>query len=111
MAKYSGKLGFVVTSETTPGVWTEVVVERSYFGDVNRFSRRWQNASKINDDIDINNEISVVADIYAIENLGNLRYAEWIGQKWKITGIEVQYPRLILTVGGLYNVNTSESSD
>ena len=103
MAKFYGKIGYAETKETKPGVWVEQITERSYYGDITRNSRRLQSAEQLNDDININNENRIVADPYAIDNFHSMRYAEFMGTKWKITNVEVSYPRLILTLGGLYN--------
>lgn len=103
MAKWFGKIGYAVTSETRPGIWEEVIVERKYYGDMTRNSRRLQSASQVNDDININNELSIISDPYAMNSFHAMRYAEFMGTKWKITNVEVQYPRLILSLGGLYN--------
>lgn len=103
MAKYYGKIGYAETAETAPGVWEEQIVERSYYGDLLRNMRRLQSSDKVNDDINISNELSIVADPYAINNFYSMRYAEFMGAKWKVSSVEVQYPRLILTLGGLYN--------
>lgn len=103
MAKFYGAIGYAKTVETMPGVWTEQITERDYYGDVIRNSRRLQSSDKVNDDININNQISIVADPYAINNFHSMRYAEFMGAKWKISDVEVQYPRLLLTLGGLYN--------
>lgn len=103
MAKFYGSIGYAETQKTKPGVWDEVITERMYYGDVNRNSRRLQSADKTNDDINVNNEISIVADPYAIQNFHAMRYAVFMDAKWKITNVEVKYPRLILTLGGLYN--------
>lgn len=103
MAKWYGNVGFATTSETTPGVWTESITDRPYYGDVIRNTRRIQAPDKVNDDVDVSNEISIVADPYANENFHAIRYAEFMGAKWKVTSIDVQYPRLNLTLGGVYN--------
>lgn len=103
MAKWCGKIGYVKPEETSPGVWKNRVTERKYYGDVNRNSRRLQSVDKVNDDVVINNEISAVLDPYAINNFHHIRYAEFMGAKWKVTNVEVQRPRLLLTLGGVYN--------
>ena len=103
MAKYYGIIGYAEAVETAPGVWKERITERNYYGDVIRNARRLQTADKLNDDINVNNELSIVADPYAINNFHAMRYAEFMGAKWKISNVEVKYPRLILTLGGLYN--------
>lgn len=103
MAKFYGKIGYANTVETKPGVYEEQIVERSYYGDLIRNTRRLQSADQVNDDINISNEISIVADPYATNNFHTMRYAVFMGTKWKISNIEVSYPRLILTLGGVYN--------
>lgn len=103
MAKWYGEITFAKTVETKPGVWTEQITKRNYYGDVIRNSRRLQSADQVNDNINISNRISIVADPYAYDNFHSMRCAEFMGAKWKITDIEVQRPRLLLTLGGVYN--------
>lgn len=103
MAKYYGAIGYAVTEETSPGIYEEMIKEYQYYGDVIRNSRRLNGASKVNDDITISNQISIVSDPFASNNFHMMRYATYMGSKWKITEVEVQYPRLILTLGGVYN--------
>ena len=103
MAKWFGKIGYAETVETAPGIWEEKITEHEYFGDLLRNTRRLQSASQVNDNIDISNDISIVADPYANENFHSMRYAEFGGTKWKISSVDVQYPRLNLTLGGVYN--------
>jgi hypothetical protein len=104
MARYYGIVGFSDGSvETTPGVYKEAIVERPYYGDVIRNSRRLQNGLDVNDDVVVANQISIVSDPYAMQNFHALRYAEWMGAKWKVTSVDVQYPRLTLSLGGVYN--------
>lgn len=103
MAKFYGKIGYASTVETKPGVYEEQIVERSYYGDLIHNTRRLQSADKVNDNINISNEISIVADPYATNNFHTMRYAVFMGTKWKVSNVEVSYPRLILTLGGVYN--------
>lgn len=103
MAKWFGKIGYAETVETKPGVWKEQITEREYFGDLLRNSRRLQSSSSLNDNVNISNEISILADQFAYQNFHSMRYAEFMGTKWKISNIEVQYPRLLLTLGDVYN--------
>lgn len=107
MAKFFGKIGFTKTEETAPGVYREVTTERDYRGDVLRNTRKWENGEYLNDDLNVNNQISIVADAYANENFFAMRYISWMGAYWKITNVEVQRPRLILTIGGVYNKPTN----
>lgn len=103
MAKFCGAIGFAVTEETRPGIYEEKITERNYVGDLIRNSRRLQTGSQVNDDINISNQVSIVADPYASQNFHTMRYATYLGTKWKITNVEVQYPRLILELGGVWN--------
>jgi hypothetical protein len=103
MAKFYGVIGYAVTEETEPGIYEERIVEKEHFGDVIRNTRRLSNAAKVNDDITISNQISIVADPFANNNFHSMRYVSFMGSKWKVTEVEVQYPRLILTLGGVYN--------
>ncbi len=110
MAKFYGAIGYAVTAETKPGVWEEQITERSYYGDLIRDTRRLQSSETLNDDISIANEISIVADPFANENFYSMRYVVFRGAKWKISNVEVQYPRLILTIGGVYNDDNGAAS-
>lgn len=103
MAKFYGSIGYVTTVETRPGVWEELVMERKYSGDLLQNRHMVQNADQLNDNINIANEISIVADPYANGNFYAMRYVVFMGAKWKITNVRVAYPRLILTIGGIYN--------
>lgn len=107
MAKWFGKIGFAETKETVPGVWKESITDRQYYGDLIRNTRRLQSSEHLNDDINVSNEISIVSDPYANENFHSMRYVEFMGARWKISNVEVQYPRLILTLGGVYNGPTA----
>ena len=107
MAKFSGNIGFVKTVEDSenPGVWKEETVEKHYTGDLVRVTRRTQTQqNSVNDNITLSNEISIVVNPYLQENMFAMRYVVFMGAKWKITTVDAsQYPRLILTVGGVYN--------
>lgn len=102
MSKWFGKIGYDISEEVEPGIWSGVS-ERKYYGDVLRNTKRIQNVSEINDGVSISNQISILADPFAYENFHKMLYVEFMGAKWKITEVEVQYPRLILNVGGAYN--------
>ena len=103
MAKFYGKIGYAVTVEVRPGVKEEQITELNYFGDLVRNSRRLMSTDQLNDNINVANEISILADPFAEQNFHNMRYVEFMGAKWKISNVDVQRPRLILTLGGLYN--------
>ena len=104
MAKWFGKIGFAETVETKPGVYEEQITERSYYGDVIRNTRKLQSTDQLNDNIDISNEISIVADPFARDHIYAMRYVEYMGARWKVTTVDAsQRPRLILSVGGLCN--------
>ena len=103
MGKWCGKIGYAETVETEPGIWEEQITERSYYGDI--LSSRWmrQSSDKVNRDINLSNRISIVADPFAIQNCSSMIYVEYAGAKWTISDIEIEPPRLIMTMGGVYN--------
>ena len=104
MAKYFGVIGYVTTEEVEPGVWIEnSIVEREYYGDLKRNSRRYSLSSNVNGDVSISNQISILSDSYANDHIDDMRYITYLGKKWTITDIEVEYPRLTLSIGGIYN--------
>lgn len=104
MAKWCGKIGFSVTEEVEPGIWSDSeIVEKTYFGDVLSDFWKRQNSGDINDNINISSKISVVANSYATLHCSSIVYVEYMGEKWKVTDIEPQYPRLILSIGGVWN--------
>lgn len=112
MAKYFGKVGYASLYEKTEtvgsttvgtGVWAEGITERDYFGDFNRNARRLSNPGKVNDDIAVSNEISIIADPYALDHFHKIRYATYMGVRWQVSNVEVQFPRLILILGGVYD--------
>lgn len=103
MPKFCGVIGFAMMVETSPGVYSEEISERVYYGDIIRNIRRLQSTDKVNDDINVTNEISIIADPYARQNMYMMRYVVYMNAKWKVSSVDVQYPRLILSLGGLYN--------
>ena len=104
MAKFYGEIGYVDMLESRPGVYEERITERLYSGDILRNSSRWStNPDSVNDNMTINSQISILADPFAYKNFHSMKYVKYMDTSWKITSVEVQYPRLILTIGGLYN--------
>jgi hypothetical protein len=106
--KWHGKIGFETTVEVSDDpnkatVWRPTIVERHYYGDVNRIVRRYDSGEKVNDDLSINNQFSVISDPFANENFFNMRWIEWRGHKWKVNEVTVEYPRLTINIGGEYH--------
>lgn len=110
MAKFYGEIGYGETVKKAPGVYDDVITEYKYRGDVVRNARSLQDADKVNDDISVDHTISIVADAYAREHFFAIRYVRWAGTLWKVTNVEVQSPRLILRLGGVYNGPTGGAS-
>lgn len=106
MAKFYGAVGYAETVEKTPGVWVEQITERNYYGDVVRNSRKLEEGNKVNLDVSVGNSISIVADAYAHNHFFAMRYVRWAGALWIVDNVDVQSPRLVLRLGGLYNVAT-----
>ena len=108
MGKYHGIVGYAITEENPPGSgkWVDRVIEKHYYGDTVKFtSSKWTNGTSTNDDLEITNNLSIVADPFAYQNFHAIKYAEFMGVMWKVTSVEIQSPRLILTLGGEWNGN------
>lgn len=107
--KFVGSIGFQENEcEVSPGVWRPKIVEKRYVGDVLRNYRKYQQTEYQNDDLRLNNQISILSDLYARKNFAMIRYVKWNGVKWSVPTVEVNYPRLILEIGGVYNDSTEE---
>lgn len=103
MPKFFGKIGYSIREESKPGIFTPKIVEKDYYGDIIKNSNAWKESDRQFDELTLDMKISIVADQFAMENSGKVRYVEVSGSKWKITGIVIDPPRQILTIGGLYN--------
>lgn len=112
MAKFYGEIGYGATVESPlgSGIWVDEITEYSYYGDVVRNTRHLQPGEKVNNDISVSNSISIVADAYAREHFFAIRYIRWAGSLWKVSDVEVQTPRLLLQLGGVYNGPTAGAS-
>lgn len=103
MARFSGVVGYGHMQKSAPGVSTDLIVEKLYSGDVLRNSKSNTEGDNLNKDVSVSHEISVIADAYALENFLAIRFVEWAGVLWTVSSVEVQHPRLILRLGGVYN--------
>lgn len=107
MAKFYGEIGYGESVEAAEGVWKDVITVRNHYGDVLRNSRTLREGEKVNNDLSVGNSISIVADAYANEHFFAMRYIKWAGTLWTISNVDVQSPRLILRLGGVYNGPTA----
>jgi hypothetical protein len=103
MSKYSGVIGYALCQETEPGVWTDSIIEKKIYGDLVKDSRRLVDNNLINDNVIISNNISIVCNKFMLENLAFIKYITYMNSKWKVSNVEIKPPRLIITLGGLYN--------
>ncbi len=103
MAKFYGEIGFAISKETAPGVYTDTIERRFYYGEVNSRRIRNTNGTSINDNVNVSDEISIVSDPFANEHYFAMKYVTYMGVKWKVENISVQFPRLVLSLGGIYN--------
>lgn len=111
MARFYGKIGYGTSVEVSPGVWELNISTREYYGDIVRNSIKQRSGEQINNDLSVGNSISIVADAYANERFSAMKYVEWSGTLWSISEVEVQSPRLILRLGGVYNGPTPSTTD
>lgn len=108
MAKFYGAVGYAIPTEERPGVYKDIIEEHEYYGEIVRLSTRWTSSPEsTNDDLTMNNQISILADPFAKNHFHQMKYIRFMGAEWKITSVEPRYPRLLLTVGGVYNGPTA----
>lgn len=114
--RYFGNVGYAIATEKVPGVWENHITEEALYGDVIRDIHRRDSSGEVNDNLNVSNTISVLASPFALTNFQSICYVEWLGTKWKVSSIDVQLPRLILSLGGVYNgpvatpVNSGDSA-
>lgn len=108
MARYFGGIGFAVQEETRPGVWEDVIEERPYKGEVLHSGRRWDASENINDNVTLTNRFSIVSDAYLYSHIPAMRYLKYHGTKFKITSVEIDRPRVTISVGGVYVAGNEE---
>ena len=101
--KWFGKIGFIDTVEKSPGVHVPEIVEKDYYGDLIKNVKRTNDGDKVNDDISLSNQLSIISDPYIHNHFHSIKYVEMFGAKWKVSSVEVQFPRLLLSLGGMYN--------
>lgn len=103
MARFAGLVGYVTQEEKVPGVWSPSENPRVMKGDIIRQSSSVQNDNKVNSDISLGHRISLIGDAYAFDNYYNIKWIDVDGCKWETTSVEVQRPRIIVSLGGRYN--------
>lgn len=103
MAKFFGAVGYGHDVESAPGVWEKQITEYQYYGDLTHTSREITVGENVNDDLSVGNSVSIIADAFANDNIFAILYVKWAGTLWKVDSVEVQSPRLILRLGGVYD--------
>lgn len=101
--RYCDTVGYGIPTDRGDGVWSDSITERTYYGDVLSVTRYLETSDKVNDDVRLTQRISIVADAFAYENFSFIKYASWMGSLWTVTSVEVERPRLLLSLGGVYN--------
>lgn len=106
--RFAGLVGYIETEETSPGIHLPVETTRKMRGDV--LSAKTQNSqdgrtteTSLYKDIRLSHRFSLVGDAYSFKNY---MYLKWIiveGHKWEVSSVEIQSPRLLISIGGLYN--------
>ena len=105
MAQYSGMLGYVMPAkEDPPGIWKpSAVVEKLGRGDLIGQTINNEDVGGLSDGITINNQLSIIMDPFVNKNLESLKYVILYGTRWEIKSMTINRPRVILTLGGVYN--------
>jgi hypothetical protein len=109
--KFYGVVGFgnSVEKPTGSGIWVDEVVSRTYYGDILRNTRNLRERDQLNDDITLSESISIMADDYAVEHQLEIKYVDKAGTLWTVDTVEDVRPRLILTLGDVYNGEVAEA--
>lgn len=113
--KFAGDVGFWLKNvETKPGIWGDKMVEKHYTGDVTRAYNKWDSRpdslSSTTDELNVNNQISILGDLFAQENWPSIKYVVWNGVPWKVKTVEIRFPRLILEIGGSWDGKRPEET-
>lgn len=104
MNKWYGIIGYVEDVEDEPGIWVQKATEKRYFGDILKNSSRWSASNNsLNDNRIVDSQISIVTDPYAFQHFSSIKYVEFMGTVWEVSSIKPEYPRLIISMGGLWN--------
>ena len=103
MTRFFDKVGYGIPNESVDGVWSDNIVEQAYYGDVLDTSISNEEVDKVNNDIRLQQRVSIVADSFAFENFSRIKYVSWMGSLWTVLSVKVERPRLILALGGIYN--------
>lgn len=111
MGKYYGKVGYAIPEEYAPGRWRDRIVERNYYSETQRDIFDVQSTNQVNDNLRLSMNFGILADAFAYEHVGFIRYIEFMGTFWKVTRIDPKYPRIILTAGGVYNGERAKVAD
>jgi len=111
MGKFYGKIGFAESEEASSGVWVDTITDRLYYGDILKNVSKVNEGENLNDNLTVENRLSILADPYAYKKFYTMRYVEWMGTKWKIISVDVKSPRLILKIGGVYNGDETTVAD
>lgn len=112
MPKFCGTIGFSTSVEEPEGsgIYKNKFVTKKYLGDILKNTKRAETGEGVNDNVVLSNQISIISDPYARENFSMIAYVTFMGTRWKVTSVEVRYPRLILTLGGVYNGASAQNS-
>ena len=111
MNKFYGTVGFVKSEESSPGVWMPVTEEHGYCGDLIRNIERNGSGDKVNSNVSLNNQVSIIGDEFLMKNLQFIKFVRFLGTAWTVTSVETAYPRLILNLGGVYTEEIEEEDD
>lgn len=111
MTKYKGLIGFVSNEEIEPGIWEDVVTEKKYRGEILKNNQHFAVANTTSGELKITNQFSIVGNSYAFDHVSDIRYLEWRGNRWVVDTVDIEYPRLVITIGGLYNGPQATTTD
>lgn len=103
MTKFRGSIGIKRRStETSPGVFEEVIEDIEVTGEMRNIRARWPNMQQGNG-VSLRHFLSIVTPEDSVVDYSEVVYIWWQGRKWSVESIAYERPRVELTLGGLYN--------
>lgn len=100
--KWFGEIGYFVESNNVDGIVTDSFITQQYYGDIIKDYKTNTSENAVNEDFELSNRISVVADPYLISHFHKIAWISFMETKFKVRSVELQYPRLIVSLGGVF---------
>lgn len=109
MGKVKLGVGFGSNQELEPGIYDDVLEEKTYYGEILENRRSFDQGTTLSGDVKITNQFSIMGNTYLFDNLEKIRYVRYRNQLWTVT-VDEGYPRVTFNLGGLYHGQAPETT-